>query len=60
MIPSQAVPLETGPFLKEVEKEPTKPVDLSIIVPVLNEGASLPELAQGLRQEMASWAAPGK
>ena len=53
MIPSQAVPLETGPFLKEVEKEPTKPVDLSIIVPVLNEGASLPELAQELRQEMS-------
>jgi glycosyltransferase involved in cell wall biosynthesis len=53
MIPSQAVPLETGPFLKELEKEPTKPVDLSIIVPVLNEGASLPEMAQGLRQEMS-------
>jgi glycosyltransferase involved in cell wall biosynthesis len=53
MIPSQAVPLQTGPFLKEVAKEPTKPVDLSIIVPVLNEGASLPELAEGLRQEMS-------
>jgi glycosyltransferase involved in cell wall biosynthesis len=52
MIPRPAVPIETGPFLKELEKEPAKPVDLSIIVPVLNEGASLPDLAQGLTQEM--------
>lgn len=53
MIPSEAVPVQTSPFLKEVEKQPSKAVELSIIVPVLNEGASLPELAQGLRQEMA-------
>jgi glycosyltransferase involved in cell wall biosynthesis len=52
MIPRQAVPIETGPFLKEVEKEPTKPVDLSIIVPVLNEGGTLPQLARELRLEM--------
>lgn len=52
MIPSEAVPVQPSPFLKEVEKQPTKAVELSIIVPVLNEGASLPELAQGLRQEM--------
>jgi glycosyltransferase involved in cell wall biosynthesis len=52
MIPREAPPIETGPFLKEVEKAPTRNVDLSIIVPVLNEGASLTELAQGLRQEM--------
>jgi glycosyltransferase involved in cell wall biosynthesis len=52
MIPREAVPIETGPFLKEVEKEPTKNVDLSIIVPVLNEGATLRELARELREEM--------
>src|SRR5258707_8738158 len=52
MIPREAAPIETGPFLEEIEKEPTRSVELSIIVPVLNEGASLAELAQGLRQEM--------
>lgn len=52
MIPREVEPLQAGPLLKEVEKESTKAVDLSIIVPVLNEGASLPELAEGLRKEM--------
>jgi glycosyltransferase involved in cell wall biosynthesis len=52
MIPSEAVSAQPSTFLKEVEKQPTKAVELSIIVPVLNEGASLHELAEGLRQEM--------
>ena len=53
MIPREAASIETGLSLKEVEKGPANPVDLSIIVPVLNEGASLSELAQGLKQEMS-------
>lgn len=52
MIPSEAVPVQPGPFLKEVESEPSSSIELSVIVPVLNEGATLPELAQGLQQEM--------
>ena len=52
MIPREAEPMPAGPFLKEVEEEPTKPVELSIIVPVLNEAATLPDLAQKLRQEL--------
>ena len=52
MIPREAEPAEASPFLKELENAPAKGIDLSIIVPVLNEGATLPELAQGLRQEM--------
>lgn len=52
MISPEARSLQKGPFLKEVEKEAANPVQLSIIVPVLNEEASLAELAQGLRQEM--------
>jgi glycosyltransferase involved in cell wall biosynthesis len=52
MIQSEATSLETGPFLKEVEKEAVKPVELSIIVPVLNEGLALLGLAEGLRREM--------
>jgi len=51
MIPSEATSLQASPFLKEIE-ETAKPVDLSIIVPVLNEGASLPVLTEGLRREM--------
>ena len=53
MIPRQAATIEAGPFLKEIGKEPPKPVDLSIIVPVLNEGANLLDLAQGVRHEMS-------
>ena len=53
MISPEARSLQKGPFLKEVEKEAANPVQLSIIVPVLNEEASLLELAQGLRQEIA-------
>ncbi|PWT82831.1 MAG: glycosyltransferase [Acidobacteria bacterium] len=52
MIPSEATSLQASPLFKEVENEAAKPVDLSIIVPVLNEGASLTELADGLRREM--------
>src|ERR1700756_782652 len=52
MIPSEAVPVQSGPFLEELESEPSHPIELSVIVPVLNEGATLPELAQGLQQEM--------
>src|ERR1700751_631154 len=52
MIPSEAVPVQSGPFLKEVENEPSKSIEVSVIVPVLNEAETLPELAQGLQQEM--------
>jgi glycosyltransferase involved in cell wall biosynthesis len=52
MIPSEATSLQASPLFNEVENEAAKPVDLSIIVPVLNEGASLTELADGLRREM--------
>jgi glycosyltransferase involved in cell wall biosynthesis len=52
MIPREVEPAEASPFLKELEKLPAKAIELSIIVPVLNEAATLPELAQGLRQEM--------
>jgi len=52
MTQSEAPPVQPGPFLKEVENESSNPVELSVIVPVLNEGASLSELAEGLRQEM--------
>jgi glycosyltransferase involved in cell wall biosynthesis len=48
----EATPLPTAPFLKEIEKQAVKPVELSVVVPVFNEGASLAELAGGLRQEM--------
>jgi glycosyltransferase involved in cell wall biosynthesis len=53
MISPEATSLQKGPFLQEVEQEAANPVQLSIIVPVLNEEASLLELAQGLKQEMA-------
>ena len=52
MIPREAVPVQPGPFLEELESEPSHPIELSVIVPVLNEAATLPELAQGLQQEM--------
>jgi glycosyltransferase involved in cell wall biosynthesis len=52
MIPSEALPVQPGPFLNEVESEPSNPVELSVIVPVLNEAGTLAELAQELRQEM--------
>ena len=52
MISREATSLPTSSLLKEVEKEAEKPVELSIIVPVLNEGASLTELAEGLRRQM--------
>jgi glycosyltransferase involved in cell wall biosynthesis len=48
----EATPLPATSFLKEVEKEAEKSIELSIIVPVFNEGASLPQLAEGLRQEL--------
>jgi glycosyltransferase involved in cell wall biosynthesis len=48
----EATSLPASSFLKEVQPEPERPVELSIIVPILNEGASLPELAEGLRREM--------
>src|ERR1700730_1169178 len=53
MISPEATSLQKGPFLQEIEQEAANPVQLSIIVPVLNEEASLLELAQGLKQEMA-------
>jgi glycosyltransferase involved in cell wall biosynthesis len=52
MIPRKAEPAEGSPFIKELEKEPAKAIELSIIVPVLNEAATLSELAEGLKQEM--------
>jgi glycosyltransferase involved in cell wall biosynthesis len=52
MIPSEATSVQTGPFLREVEPEPSKAVELSIIVPVLNEAGTLSELAAGLREEL--------
>src|ERR1700722_20009774 len=52
MIPREVAPLQTEPYLKEVKDEPTKPVELSIIVPVLNEAGTLVELAEGVRQEL--------
>jgi glycosyltransferase involved in cell wall biosynthesis len=52
MIPSEATPVQPSHFLREVETEPSKSVELSIIVPVLNEAATLPELADGLRKEL--------
>jgi glycosyltransferase involved in cell wall biosynthesis len=48
----EATPLPAASFLEEAEKEAVKPIGLSIIVPVFNEGASLPQLAEGLRQEL--------
>ena len=53
MSSGQVSSLQPTPLLPEVEKEAVNRVQLSIIVPVLNEGASLPELARGLKQEMA-------
>lgn len=53
MVPREAEPAEASHFLKELGKEPTTAIELSIIVPVLNEAASLPQLAQGLRQEIS-------
>ena len=52
MIPSEARSVQTRPFLREVETEPSKAVELSIIVPVLNEAGTLTELADGLREEL--------
>jgi glycosyltransferase involved in cell wall biosynthesis len=48
----EATPLPATSFLKEIEKEAEKSIGLSIIVPVFNEDASLPQLAEGLRQEL--------
>jgi glycosyltransferase involved in cell wall biosynthesis len=48
----EATPLPATSFFKEVDKEAEKSIALSIIVPVFNEGASLPQLAPGLRQEL--------
>jgi glycosyltransferase involved in cell wall biosynthesis len=52
MIPREAVPVQPDPFLKEVENELSKSTEVSVIVPVLNEAASLTELAKGLKKEM--------
>ncbi|MBV8216304.1 MAG: glycosyltransferase family 2 protein [Verrucomicrobia bacterium] len=50
MIPREVGPLPAEPFL--VEKEPAKPVELSIIIPVLNEAGTLLQLIEGVRQEV--------
>ena len=50
MIPREVGPLPAEPFL--VEKEPAKPVELSIIIPVLNEAGTLLQLIEGVRQEL--------
>jgi glycosyltransferase involved in cell wall biosynthesis len=50
MIPSEVVPLPAKPFV--LEEEPAKPVELSIIVPVLNEAGALLDLAHGVRHQM--------
>jgi glycosyltransferase involved in cell wall biosynthesis len=50
MIPREVGPLPAEPFL--VEKEPEKPVEISVIVPVLNEAGALIELTEGVRQQM--------
>jgi glycosyltransferase involved in cell wall biosynthesis len=52
MIPREVVPSQPHPFLEEVRTEPAKPIELSVIVPVLNEAGTLPDLMQGLRQEL--------
>jgi glycosyltransferase involved in cell wall biosynthesis len=54
MVPEKLTSLATAPdvFPKEVKDDPGKTVDLSIIIPVLNEMSSLPELAEGLRLEL--------
>ena len=49
---SEVAPLQTDPFLKEIGKEPIKPFELSIIIPVLNEAGTLSELTEGVRQEL--------
>ena len=53
MVPENVASLTTDPdvFLREVKEHPGKP-ELSVIVPVLNEASSLPELAGGLRREL--------
>jgi glycosyltransferase involved in cell wall biosynthesis len=55
MVPEKLTSLAADPdvFLKEAKAAPGNPVELSIIVPVLNEAHALPELAGGLRQELA-------
>jgi glycosyltransferase involved in cell wall biosynthesis len=54
MVREKLVSLQPDPqaFLKEVKDEVSKPVELSVIIPVLNEASSLQELANGVRQEM--------
>jgi glycosyltransferase involved in cell wall biosynthesis len=52
MMSSEVAPLQTDPFLKEIGKEPIKPFELSIIIPVLNEAGTLSELTEGVRQEL--------
>jgi glycosyltransferase involved in cell wall biosynthesis len=55
MVPEKLASLASTPevFLEEVKDGPGKAVDLSIIIPVLNESSALKELAEGLRQELA-------
>jgi glycosyltransferase involved in cell wall biosynthesis len=54
MVPEKLTSLAPAPdvFVKEDKDDPGKAVELSIIIPVLNESAALPELAEGLRQEL--------
>jgi hypothetical protein len=54
MVPEKLASIAADPdvFLKEAKAAPGNPVELSIIVPVLNEAHALPELAGGLREEL--------
>src|SRR5258707_12430566 len=54
MVPEKLASIAADPdvFLKEAKAAPSNSIELSIIVPVLNEAHALPELAGGLRQEL--------
>ncbi len=54
MVPEKLANIAADPdvFLKEAKAAPGNSIELSIIVPVLNEAHALPELAGGLREEL--------
>jgi glycosyltransferase involved in cell wall biosynthesis len=54
MVPEKLASIAADPdvFLKEAEAASSNSIELSVIVPVLNEAHALPELAGGLREEL--------
>ena len=52
MIPREIESVQTEPYLKALKPDSAKPVELSIIVPVLNEAETLVELTEGARLEL--------